>query len=301
MRVLLLALTLLALPGHAEPLALEIRGHQLRQSLFSVFAQPAEELRIGLSSYRGQSLELSLDGEPAGRRDQDDWWLRAPETPGLYRLKITRPETGERSDLHLWVNVPATELQGEYLEGYRIGRYPQPSADRKNYDPPQGFIRVTQENVNIRLSRHFTLGQFLCKQSSDYPKYVVVQESILLLLERLLSEVNDSGFKVDTFGFISAYRTPWYNKRIGNVPLSRHIYGDAMDIFVDADGDGLMDDLNGDGRRNMDDIRLFYDIVEAVKARPENARLVGGVGKYKKTSRHGGFVHVDTRGYKARW
>ncbi|KZX60447.1 hypothetical protein A3709_11630 [Halioglobus sp. HI00S01] len=29
--------------------------------------------------------------------------------------------------------------------------------------------------------------------------------------------------------------------------------------------------------------------------------LVGGIARYRKTSRHGGFVHLDTRGFRARW
>jgi uncharacterized protein YcbK (DUF882 family) len=41
--------------------------------------------------------------------------------------------------------------------------------------------------------------------------------------------------------------------------------------------------------------------VNGFKVRPENLKLVGGVGRYNKTYRHGGFVHVDTRGYRARW
>jgi hypothetical protein len=50
---------------------------------------------------------------------------------------------------------------------------------------------------------------------------------------------------------MSGFRTPRYNKSGGNTGgranLSRHMYGDASDIFVDNDGNGTMDDLNRDG------------------------------------------------------
>lgn len=108
-------------------------------------------------------------------------------------------------------------------------------------------------------------------------------------------------YPVKTFGVISGYRTPFYNKKIGNVANSRHTYGDAMDFFIDADGDGRMDDLNKDGRHNKQDVDLLYQIVDSFKRRSGNAHLVGGVGRYYKTSNHGGFIHVDTRGYRARW
>ena len=29
--------------------------------------------------------------------------------------------------------------------------------------------------------------------------------------------------------------------------------------------------------------------------------LIGGIGIYKPTGAHSGFVHLDTRGYRARW
>jgi hypothetical protein len=65
--------------------------------------------------------------------------------------------------------------------------------------------------------------------------------------------------------------------------------------------DGGMDDLNRDGRRDRDDIELLASLAEQFMQRPENRALVGGVGRYGKTRHQGGFVHVDTRGFRARW
>jgi hypothetical protein len=285
----------------ADPLLLGIRGHQVRQPLFSVFATPGEKLRIGLLPYAQVKLTLTVDGKTAGERADNGWVFAAPAQPGMYTLRVFRADSGDESLLHLWVAQPVAAQELETLQGYRIGKYPPARANRANYEPPAGMIEVTAENIDSRLSEHFTLRQFVCKQASAYPKFVVVQESLLLLLERLLAQVKSSGFDIDTFGIISGYRTPWYNRSIGNVKYSRHVYGDAMDIFIDADGNGRMDDLNRDGVHDMADIQLFYDWVEALKALPENFALVGGVGRYQRNSRHGGFVHVDTRGYRARW
>ena len=129
----------------------------------------------------------------------------------------------------------------------------------------------------------------------------MIRESLLVLLEGLLQSVRNAGYPVDTFGVISGYRTPHYNKMIGNVPNSRHVYGDAMDLYVDQDGDGNMDDLNGDGERNRKDVDLLYEIVQEFKQNSANLLLVGGVGRYYRASHHGGFVHVDARGFRARW
>jgi len=197
---------------------------------------------------------------------------------------------------------PASDIVGGYLNGYRIGD-PPPGNNKhpQLYVEPPSFIEVTPGNINQQASPHFALGQFLCKQEAEFPKYIVLQERILVLLEGLIGAVQEAGYPVETFGVISGYRTPYYNKRIGNVPNSRHIYGDAMDFYIDLDKDGRMDDLNGDGQQNRADVDILYEVVNAFKRLPENAHLRGGVGRYYKTSNHGGFIHVDTRGYRARW
>ena len=198
--------------------------------------------------------------------------------------------------------ISSAEIKGGYLKNYRIGDPPTGSEKHPElYRQPQFYIEVTPRNIKTPVSPHFTLGQFLCKQKSAYPKFVVLQPRLLELLEGLLGAVQEAGYPAATFGVISGYRTPHYNKKIGNVPSSRHVYGDAMDLFVDVDGDGRMDDLNKDGKHNRQDVDILYNIVEAYKRRPEDAHLVGGVGRYYKTSSHGGFIHVDARGYKARW
>jgi hypothetical protein len=85
------------------------------------------------------------------------------------------------------------------------------------------------------------------------------------------------------------------------VQYSRHVYGDAADIFVDEDGDGMMDDLNGDGKIDYRDAAVLYDIIDGLVTETWYAPFVGGLGRYRKTANHGPFVHVDARGFKARW
>lgn len=200
--------------------------------------------------------------------------------------------------------VPASAIDDGVLNGYVIGGEPAPHSRPEHhhlYQRPLEFIEVTADNRANPVSAHLRLEQFLCKQVSGYPKYLVLQPSLLELLERLMKHLVGEGYEISTLGVISGYRTPWYNREIGNTPNSRHVYGDAMDFFIDEDGDGRMDDLDGDGRLTDADIDLLYDRVDAFRHRPENTDLIGGVGRYYPNSRHGGFVHVDTRGYRARW
>ena len=120
-------------------------------------------------------------------------------------------------------------------------------------------------------------------------------------MEYLLEKVNSLGYTIDTFGFISGFRTPYYNKAIRNVSRSRHLYGGAADIYIDQNQDGYMDDLNGDSITDEKDVRIFYNWVEEELGKSSYERFKGGLGFYKKNGIHQGFIHVDVRGWKARW
>jgi uncharacterized protein YcbK (DUF882 family) len=136
-----------------------------------------------------------------------------------------------------------------------------------------------------------------------WPKYLVLQENLIDKLELLIGALSKRGVNVTRMSVMSGFRTPQYNERGvgagGRAQNSRHQYGDAADVFVDNDGNGGMDDLNGDGRVNTADARWLAQVVEQVEQ--EHPALIGGVGIYSATSAHGPFVHVDVRGTKARW
>jgi hypothetical protein len=204
--------------------------------------------------------------------------------------------------LEVFVVIPFAEVEGEYLKEYRIGAYPEKALDGESaYGAPAGFVEVTEANQNTFLTPHFQLKQFLCKQESGFPKYVVLRERLLLALELILQNVKQAGFRVETLAVLSGYRTPFYNDNIENKAYSRHIYGDAADIFLDADHDGGMDDLDEDGDVDRNDVKILYDLIDRLSGHEEFQPFTGGLGLYKKTAAHNGFVHVDTRGAKARW
>ena len=117
----------------------------------------------------------------------------------------------------------------------------------------------------------------------------------MLALEYLLDRVDEAGYRVTTFHIMSGYRTPAYNRSLGNVRYSQHQFGTAADIFIDENGDGRMDDLNSDGRSDIRDAEVLYRLIDGAAARPEAQGLIGGLGKYRSTAAHGPFVHVDVR------
>jgi hypothetical protein len=244
-----------------------------------------------------------LDAAPplAARRAGPSWTLTAPSAPGLYPVVITDTTSGARVQLQVFVLSP-WDHEGRRLNGYRIGRYErEPRNGRPVYEPPEGFVAVTAANKDALVSPNFRLDQFLCKQTDGTPQYALVRPRLLRHLERVLAAVNDRGHDVSTLHVMSGYRTPYYNRAIGNTTeYSRHLYGDAADIYVDADGDRWMDDLSGDGRTTRADAELLAGIVRSLPT-PGDDRFEGGLSSYGATAAHGPFVHLDLRGRRARW
>jgi len=49
------------------------------------------------------------------------------------------------------------------------------------------------------------------------------------------------------------------------------------------------------------DAAIIYGIIDGMYGKPWYQFFVGGLGRYRKTPVHGPFVHIDVRGFRARW
>jgi hypothetical protein len=230
----------------------------------------------------------------------DTYGESAVRTPAVHRVDAN----GAQTAFVFIVLRPFGEKRGDVLQGYRLGRWP---SERwmvgQRYENPFGFIEVTQANAGLRLSEHFVLADFLTHDQRDvWPKFVVLQEILIDKLELVLSDLASRGVKTDHVRVLSGFRAPYYNDRIvneGAARTSRHQYGDAADVIIDANNDGRMDDLNRDGRVDQRDTQEILRAVERVeRAHPA---LVGGLGLYAGMGPAGPFAHVDVRGLSARW
>lgn len=246
------------------------------------------------------TVRRGLLGEPAARTQ-----VVAPDGAGVWRLEVMRDSAhGGSGDSLLYVTtVPFAEKRDGRLNGYHIGNYPTELSPRSDvYAPPEAFIEVTPENQDLQISEHFRLRHFLTKDQFDvWPKYLALNLRLVDKLELVIQELNAMGVRALAIHVMSGFRTPQYNGPGGDgrATLSRHMYGDAADVWVDGDHDGYIDDLNGDGRNDIRDAEVLLRAVERVEQKyPE---LTGGAGLYQANHTHGPYVHVDVRGTRARW
>lgn len=278
--------------------SVQFNGIESRHKVMTFFVLPNEQIRISTPPHVTMRAPDFLEQT----EQANQILMQSPMKAGLYKIQLDGDGKAVMT-LNVFVMRPYSDLKDGYIDRYRMGDYPkEPYRGLEAYQPPQGFIEVHDNMLDLQISPHFTLGLFRCKQPYKGGKqFMVLRTEMLLKLETVLAEVNGRGIRTDTFFVMSGYRTPYYNKSIGNGKYSRHIYGGAADIFIDVSPkDGVMDDLNKDGKVDRGDAQFLYDLVET-RSRKSNWSYVGGLGKYGSTGSHGPFVHIDARAYRARW
>lgn len=264
---------------------------------------------LGRDTLFGRSGKLRVRFLTQALRNLDLPWLSrllgdsVASRPGVYAL----PDSAAGRPLSLIAMLPFERKTNGRIGTYRIGFWPGELGRRTisaAYGNPAGFIEVTRHNQHTQVSEHFRLRDFLTKDQLDvWPKYLVLRTELVDKLELVIDQLQSEGIAVRRVTVMSGFRTPQYNgpggESSGRSSVSRHMYGDAADIFVDNDGDGRMDDLDRNGRVDARDAAVIERAAERVERR--HPELLGGVGIYRATRSHGPFAHVDVRGTRARW
>ncbi|HEY5622988.1 MAG TPA: D-Ala-D-Ala carboxypeptidase family metallohydrolase [Gammaproteobacteria bacterium] len=267
---------------------------------FASFVLPGERIVLRIVDESGASFSAAADAGNLERTAPGRYVWVAPQAPGRVAITVNRID-GDSIRINAFVQVPAARVRNGVLNGYELGRYPRPPTNDPIYAVPDGYIEINEEDLAVPVSPHFVLGQFVSDRGSVFPKYIVLRERLVLKLEALLERVNRD-IRADSFAILSGYRSPARNQEVGGSPHSRHIYGGAAAIIVDRDPiDGVMDDLDSDGEITRRDAEVMLRIANTLFREPGLSYLQGGLAVYGPTSWRGPYLHVDARGYRARW
>ena len=305
MKRLILATALLALPAPAALAATTGTDLHLKAipPFMTRFFVPVVPGVANTFKVDGMQVSQILDTPTGYTIERFDGGVRI-QSNDAERHGYARIRAGNRELTLTLINlVPYAKVRGGLLDGYRIGEYLlKPLRGLAQYERPKGFIRLTAANADLQVSDHYKLSHFQCKLDG-ISKYLVVRPEALIKLELLQNLLETGhGLKFARFTIMSGYRTPYYNRKIGNdTGYSRHLYGDAMDIYIDRDNSGAMDDINQDGRVDSNDAKFLLKIAEKIDSSKEWGWLKGGAGVYHANAAHGPYIHIDTRGFLARW
>lgn len=117
---------------------------------------------------------------------------------------------------------------------------------------------------NHSASKNFKVREFKCKGTDD----VLIDHELLTYLQTIRNHFGKP------LVITSAYRTPSHNKTVGGTSTSQHLKGKACDFYISG----------------VDEQEIYNYCDKLIGNN-------GGVGLYPNRN----FIHIDTRGTKARW
>lgn len=132
-----------------------------------------------------------------------------------------------------------------------------------------------------RLSPHFLLSEFATHDGTPVPEGRV--DDYERLCRRVLEPLRE---RFGVCSVVSGFRHPAYNRRIGGAQRSVHMCGQG----------GGISGVAADVRFARGDPRSWGRAAEELLAKQYPPG--GGLGVYPTP---GGWIHVDTRSYRARW
>ncbi len=280
---------------------------------------------------RTEKVEWSLPGGTLSRSASGDYRLRVPTKPGNaeFTYAVTTSLANDKGPLDeprkeefemtLLVKAPFDRNGNGAIAGYPIGVYPNEAgrnapytvAEHQDlYHPPKSFILVSPESENLPVSKFFKLGDFSPVSEKGKPHCLALDRRLLDFLDAAEQALQTSLGKPKTghalvvlFGFLSPNQLAQLrSKGAGLSEFTRYQYGDAAAVIWDANGDGIMDDLNQDGKLDEQDAKLLADQLEGVQKKLGKFGGIGTVSVPKIPDLpQTPYVEVDLRGISARW
>lgn len=122
-------------------------------------------------------------------------------------------------------------------------------------------------------SKYFKLEEFKCKCGNCEMPENCPPQSLIDILENIREHFGKAVI------INSGYRCPSHNAKVGGAKSSRHTYGDAVDIRVSG----------------VPTKEVYAYVLQTFGEQPL------GIAKKIISDPYRGFVHIDTRGKKARW
>ena len=170
----------------------------------------SEEGSITLDEGADESIE-EVDDDPPPVTDEP---VDAPETD----IEVCYPG----ADGTYSMCFPLVDHVDEMGAAYD---YPDPYEGSEQYRAPVRYIDLDPVDHSLPLSPNFVVGEFMHRDKGQFGLYQVhAVESLQAIREATGGPVYAN----------SGYRNVTYNEGVGGAEWSRHMYGDAMDMYSDT-------------------------------------------------------------------
>ena len=210
---------------------------------------------------------------------------------GLYDLlegnNYVETEEQARQIFAQFPQLSTSELPQWYREGNKLDRAPFEAMCTN-----MQFRKLSKKEAYQKIAGDVRLIDLLARDAdvhrlhyfSKAPVYLGIAPEVVYRFIALQDALARSGYDPDALLVRFGHRHPKLNKEVGGASKSRHIVGEALDITID--------DINGDGSYTEADKAIVLDLCER-----EIIGNRGGLGRYPGTRS----IHIDVRGYRARW
>ena len=179
------------------------------------------------------------------------------------------------------------ELEAEFIDKTKSNqpKYKDMLKGAKYYQIPQRDIykKIAGET---RIKDLISRDEFYIKALFNRTKRInwLIDKQILYKIIELRNGLKNNNYNKNGFVITHGHRNPKHNEDINGASKSRHIKGEAVDMTIG--------DINNDDQYTFVDKEIVIDLLEKKVINNK-----GGIGKYPGTR----VVHMDVRGYKARW
>ena len=199
--------------------------------------------------------------------------------------------------------VLSRERIDQVLESFETVKFNELDDSYLYYTDPESKFRAKLKGLTYYIVKgtdmhkfivgKYRISDFLCTDQyfttnrddveGDHRQFWLADKKMLYMILDLILELDKRGY--DKYGFYvrESHRHPAYNKQRGGASQSQHIYGRAADLVIE--------DINKNGTVTDHDKQIVLEILEEIVGDD------GGLGLYPGTMT----VHVDSRGYGARW
>src|ERR1700694_6058326 len=197
------AITAIILPVQARA---QFTAHAVRTSSSAV-ASPVARPGGTVPADSGNSVDKplyspsgekgsGLSGKVFARFVMPEDWISLAALPGAQVASASIPGGSAPGTETVFTMRSFGQKVRAWLNGYRLGYWPQEKGRLRSeaYRNPDGFIEVTPDNEDTRVSEHFRLRAFVPHDQKEvWPKYVVLGEPLLDKLELVIDDLNDLG------------------------------------------------------------------------------------------------------------
>ncbi|MFT5682555.1 MAG: hypothetical protein ACI8RZ_003473 [Myxococcota bacterium] len=179
------------------------------------FDHPA--IREGEAEYDPNNLTDTTEdtGEPEDTEEPQD--TGDPEDTGTTPTveEVCYPGAAEDYTACLPLTSYSTGWGSDYT-------YPEPYNGSQQYSKPARFIDLTTADPDLILAPNFALDEVMQEYKGDYGLY---QVHVMEYLQAIRDSVGSALY------INSGYRNVAYNAGVGGATYSRHMYGDAVDMY----------------------------------------------------------------------